>query len=155
MTIIKIPDNPYKYDPEVWGPHFWFFMHTAAMTYPKYPNAETKRIYYDLFSGMYQFLPLEENIKLYQRLLVICPITPYLDNRDTLVKWVHYFHNKVNIYLEKPTITMEEFIQTYYAQYQPKKEVWARYFQWRNRLLFFIFILLLLFIIIYLYRKKY
>ena len=25
-------------DPAVWGPHFWFFLHTLALTYPNHPN---------------------------------------------------------------------------------------------------------------------
>ena len=36
-------------DPAVWGPHYWFFLHTIAMTYPHYPNAVTKKKFYDLF----------------------------------------------------------------------------------------------------------
>ena len=33
-------------DPSVWGPHYWFFLHTISMTYPYHPNAVTKKKYY-------------------------------------------------------------------------------------------------------------
>ena len=30
-------------DPAIWGPHYWFFLHTLAMTYPHHPNSVTKK----------------------------------------------------------------------------------------------------------------
>ena len=30
-------------DPKIWGPHYWFFLDTIAMTYPNHPNAVTKK----------------------------------------------------------------------------------------------------------------
>ena len=30
-------------DPKIWGPHYWFFLHTIAMSYPLRPNAVTKK----------------------------------------------------------------------------------------------------------------
>jgi hypothetical protein len=35
-------------DPKIWGPHYWFFLHTLAMCYPNYPNEVTKKKYYEL-----------------------------------------------------------------------------------------------------------
>ena len=29
--------------PDIWGPHYWFFLHTVAESYPETPNAVTKR----------------------------------------------------------------------------------------------------------------
>ena len=26
------------YNPQVWGPHYWFVLYTIASTYPDYPN---------------------------------------------------------------------------------------------------------------------
>jgi len=37
-----------NFEPDVWGPHYWFFLHTIAHSYPESPNAVTKRKYYDL-----------------------------------------------------------------------------------------------------------
>ena len=30
-------------DPDIWGPHYWFVMHTIALTYPHHPNDITKK----------------------------------------------------------------------------------------------------------------
>ena len=37
----------FQLDPDIWGPHFWFVLHTMAMTYPHHPNAVTKKKYYE------------------------------------------------------------------------------------------------------------
>ena len=42
-------------DPKIWGPHYWFFIHTVAMTYPVRPNAITKKSTMNLFK-IYQYL---------------------------------------------------------------------------------------------------
>ena len=44
-------------NPEVWGPHYWFFIHTVAMSYPLSPNEITKKKYYSLINDMPLFIP--------------------------------------------------------------------------------------------------
>ena len=31
---------------DVWGPHYWFVLHTMAMSYPEFPNDSTKKIFF-------------------------------------------------------------------------------------------------------------
>ena len=45
-------------DPKIWGPHYWFFLHTIAVTYPHNPNSVTKKKYYDLIQNLHIFLPI-------------------------------------------------------------------------------------------------
>ena len=103
---------------EVWGPHMWFFLHTTAFAYPKYPNAVTKKIYYDLFQNIPTFIPVQEMAETFSKLLNEYPITPYLDDRDSLVKWTWFIHNKVNERLEKTQISLESFHTVYSSQYK-------------------------------------
>ena len=42
-------------DPKIWGPHYWFFLHTIAVTYPHNPNSVTKKKYYDLIQNLHIF----------------------------------------------------------------------------------------------------
>ena len=44
-------------DPDVWLPHFWFFFYTVAHSYPVFPNAVTKRKYYDFVQNLPLFIP--------------------------------------------------------------------------------------------------
>ena len=83
-------------DPKVWGPHYWFFLHTLAMTYPHHPNSVTKKKYYEFIQNLPLFLPVEEISGEFSKLIDKYPITPYLDNRDSFVRWMYFIHNKIN-----------------------------------------------------------
>ena len=41
-------------DPKVWGPHYWFFLHTLALTYPESPNEVIKKNFM-IFIKIYYF----------------------------------------------------------------------------------------------------
>ena len=41
--LIMNENKKFIYYPEIWGPHYWFFLNTVAMTYPNYPNKVTKK----------------------------------------------------------------------------------------------------------------
>jgi hypothetical protein len=43
-------------NPEIWGPHYWFFLRTIVLTYPKYPNSITKKKYYTFFQNLTLFI---------------------------------------------------------------------------------------------------
>ena len=49
-------------DPTVWGPHYWFFLHTIAMAYPIRPNDVTKKKHYELIQNMPLFIPLRPQV---------------------------------------------------------------------------------------------
>lgn len=47
-------------DPDIWGPHFWFVLHTMAMTYPHHPNDVTKRNIMILYKTYLYFSQLNQ-----------------------------------------------------------------------------------------------
>ena len=91
-------------DPNIWGPHYWFFLHTISMTYPIRPNALTKKKYYEFIQNLPLFIPVEKISTEFSKLIDEYPITPYLDNRESLIRWMHFIHNKINQKLEKPEL---------------------------------------------------
>ena len=107
-----------KLDPRVWGPHYWFFLHTVAHTYPGVPNAVTKRKYYDLIQNMPLFLPDAEMGNRFSTLLDLYPVSPYLDSRDSFIRWMHFIHNKVNVALGEEELTLPEGLEKYLDQYR-------------------------------------
>ena len=113
-------------DPQVWGKHYWFFLHTAALTYPHHPNAITKKRYYELITNFALFIPTEIIAKEFEHLIDVFPVAPYLDNRDSLVRWTHFIHNKINAKLEKPQISLEEFYHDYFELYKDKTPEYRR-----------------------------
>ena len=140
-------------DPKVWGPHYWFFLHTLAMTYPRHPNAVTKKKYYEFIQNLPLFLPVEEISGEFSKLIDKYPITPYLDNRDSFVRWMHFIHNKINEKLEKPKITLNEFFVKYYDEYKTQDEKLYQYYKIREKLIYFGIICGITGTIYYLYDK--
>lgn len=141
------------YDPEVWGPHFWFFLDTVAMTYPQHPNEITKKVYFNLIQHFYLFIPVQEHSKSFQELISIYPITPYLDDRESFIRWVHFIHNKINDKINKPIISYTDFYLQYYEKYKNKilQKVEKKIFY--KKILFCFLILILIIVIIYLSKK--
>ena len=140
-------------DPKIWGPHYWFFLHTIAMTYPHHPNAVTKKKYYEFIQNLPLFIPVEEISKDFEKMIDLYPITPYLDNRDSFIRWTHFIHNKINEKLEKPTISLNEFFVLYYNEYKSHNEKLAQYYKLREKLVYGGILLSILGGIYYLYDK--
>jgi hypothetical protein len=110
-----------NYEPHIWGPHFWFFLHTIAMAYPDYANEVTKRKYYDLIQNMPLFIPNPEMGNQFSRLLDDYPVTPYLGKRESFIRWTVFIHNKINVILGKPEIALEDAIAAYNLAFVPEK----------------------------------
>tara|TARA_B100000902_G_scaffold170012_1_gene164530 strand:- start:1375 stop:1809 length:435 start_codon:yes stop_codon:yes gene_type:complete len=108
-------------DPKIWGPHYWFVLHTIALSYPKTPNDVTKKKFYDFYQNLPLFLPVEEIGNNFSKFLNKYPVTPYLESRQSLVRWTHFIHNKTNAALKQPTLTLEESLSAYYENYKPKE----------------------------------
>jgi hypothetical protein len=140
-------------DPKVWGPHYWFFLHTLAMTYPHHPNSVTKKKYYEFIQNLPLFLPVEEVSGEFSKLIDKYPITPYLDNRDSFVRWMHFIHNKINEKLEKPQISLNDFFVKYYNEYKTHDEKLLEYNKLKERIIYFSIVLGISGTIYYLYDK--
>lgn len=119
--------------PEVWGPHYWFFLFTVAYAYPEYPTNVTKKKYYELFQNMPLFIPDPEMGDRFEAMLVRYPITPFLDSRESMIRWVHFVHNKINSYLGKDEMSIYQALDNYYASYiaRPFSAANKRH-QWRD-----------------------
>ena len=141
-----------NYDSEIWGPHYWFTLFTISMTYPKKPTNVSKKKYYDFFSNLPLFLPTEEASKLFVNLLDKYPVTPYLDSKDSLMRWVHFIHNRVNDHLGKQTISYKEALYKYKLNYivtPDKPDFWTK-----DKINFIIFIVIFLFIIVLCFKNE-
>ena len=110
-----------NFEPEIWGPHYWFFLHTIAESYPLHPTSVTKKKYYDLMINFPLFIPNEDIGNKFSQLLDKYPVAPYLDSRESFVRWMHFIHNKLNIQLGKEELSMPVALETYRNLYKPKK----------------------------------
>ena len=140
-------------DPKIWGPHYWFFIHTVAMTYPIRPNAVTKKKYYEFIQNLPLFIPVESLSGEFSKLIDKYPVTPYLDNRESLIRWTHFIHNTINQKLEKPQISLSEFYIKYYEEYKSQNVKMVEYYKMRDKAIYCGIIVTIAGGIYYLYDK--
>jgi hypothetical protein len=129
-------------DPTIWGPPYWFFLHNVAFNYPNYPTTIQKKIHYRLIHNFHEFIPNKTIGSLFLKLIDKYPITPYLDSQKDFIKWMHFIHNKINIRLDKPTITLSEHYQQFHALYEPKESKLKRCLKERYHIIFIMVIIL-------------
>lgn len=145
-------------DPEVWGPHYWFVIFTMALTYPENVTKVTKKKYYDFIQNLPLFLPCSECGVHFAKLLDKYPVTPYLDSKDSFMRWVHFIHNRVNEELDepKPLINLKQALERYYKLYEKKKEkhIANEIAPYISYIYYGVFIFVIVMLIWYLYSMK-
>jgi len=139
--------------PNIWGPHYWFTLHTIALCYPRQPNEITKKKYYDFIQNFPLFIPIEEIGNTFSKMLDKYPVSPYLDSRESFMRWMHFIHNKMNESLNKPVITMEEAISLYYNNYKPKVVINTEQYKRREKIAFAITLAMIIALGIYFYKE--
>ena len=142
-----------SFDPTVWGPHYWFFLMTLAVSYPLKANETTKKKYYDFITNLPLFIPHPQIGNNFSKLLDKYPVSPYLEGKDSFLKWVHFIHNKVNIEVGKDEQTLTESLDIYYELYKPKEIIMREQIKYRKKLLFGVIIITLIGGGYYLYKK--
>jgi len=106
------------------------------MTYPNRPNAVTKKKYYEFIQNLPLFIPVESISGEFSKLIDKYPVTPYLDNRESLIRWTHFIHNKINQKLEKPQISLSEFYVQYYEEYKSQNVKMVEYYKLREKAIY-------------------
>jgi hypothetical protein len=128
-----ISENKIRISPEVWGPHYWYVLHSMAYNYPEYPTNVTKKKYFEFIMNLPLFLPDQSMGNYFAELLERYPISPFLDNRESFIRWVHFIHNKVNVKLGKQEISIYKALDEFYYQSLPRPVVHHRKHQtWRD-----------------------
>jgi Erv1 / Alr family len=143
MPSPSLSPSPRPLDPTVWGPPFWFFLHTIALHYPLRPSTVQQKKMYEFFQTFPAFLPDPEMGEYFERLMSEYPLTPYLDDRDSLVRWVHFIHNKINARLDKPALPLSGFYELYYEKYKPPAQRFTEHLVLYKKLLYILIVLML------------
>ena len=105
-------------NPEIWGPPFWFIVHTIAIAYPeKNPTFIERRNHYDFFRNLQHVIPCMECRRNYCAHFKKYPIGPFLDNKYSLVQWTIIMHNAVNRVQGRPVKSTKEVLDLYRRVY--------------------------------------
>lgn len=107
-------------DPNVWGPKFWFSIHSVTFTYPFYPDQKDKLRYKTFFEMLEFVLPCVVCRVNYSKNIKNFPIDRHLKDRKSLVHWGIDLHNTVNIENGKPALTYKEVLDIYEGIYGRK-----------------------------------
>lgn len=99
-----------------WGPHFWYFIHMAAVSYPNNPSPEMKSTMRNFLVGIPVFLPCEECRKHAMQYL---ESKKYLfdwavSHRNNLFEFTWAFHNHVNAETGKPQLSLAQAQKDYH-----------------------------------------
>ena len=113
----KFHPSHIKFSPDVWGKYYWFFLHTLAYSYPETPTSITKRKYYDFIQNLPLFIPNYEIGDKFSVLLDKYPVSPYLENRESFIRWTIFIHNKINQYLGYDELSFQEANDIYVYNY--------------------------------------
>jgi hypothetical protein len=128
-------------------------LYTIALSYPLHINECTKKKYYDFITNLPLFLPVPDIGGVFSKFLDAYPVTPYLDSRESLSKWVHFIHNKINSYLGKPELTYYDALNKYYEHYKLKEIKKNDERKNKEKYIFGALIIVIILVIIYLYIK--
>lgn len=112
------------YDPKVWGPACWQFLHTAAICYPSNPSDEYKVGMRNFLLGLGYTLPCEGCREECQKYMRNAYVQGHLDvaiqSRDNLFLLFWDLHNCVNKRNGGKLYSLEEAKQMYQKRYQCK-----------------------------------
>lgn len=104
-------------NPNVFGPHFWFVMHTVSFFYPENPTSTDMKRHKDFYESFVHMIPCGECSQHYSVLLTRYPIDGHLQSRNQLSRWVVFIHNKVNEKLGKRYMEYDDVVQYYRSAY--------------------------------------
>lgn len=111
-----IKSKSWSNDPKQWGPHLWYYLHTAAANYPLKPSQAQKQGMKEWLCSLRWTIPCKNCSDHYGKYIqdhrdeldMIC------STRDTLFAFLHKIHNKVNKRYNKPEMSLSEAKKIYY-----------------------------------------
>ena len=110
--------------PDVWGPIFWNAMHIVSLAYPANPTEEEKAGTRAFFESLTTVLPCPICREHYKEKIVASP--PAVNSKGELIVWVWEIHNEVNKMLQKPEMSMEDFLARMKHLGQTKQVAWEK-----------------------------
>lgn len=106
-------------NPNVWGPHGWFFLDSIVLSLPDNLSYEQKIIFKNFFTSLQDVLPCAACREHYKQNLIEFPLTDtILSKKENIIKWILSIHNNVRKKDEnKLPISIKQYFEYYNKQY--------------------------------------
>lgn len=144
---------------DAWGPSAWKFLHSLTFSYPDTPTLEEQTNAEKLFTSLKYLLPCSSCRDHYISELNNNP--PDTSSKLRLSSWLVDLHNRVNVRLGKPIVSMAQATQMFSGQCNINCDGTSRSLRETSSnsssmVLFFVFLLLLGGVFFYMnyYKKK-
>ena len=102
----------------IWGPHFWFMLHSISFNYPINPTEENKKDIKKFLLMLPKVLPCSKCCKNFKKNLIEMPIK--YNSRLELFKWLIDIHNEINGREGKKHYSYKEVLLMYEKVYGKK-----------------------------------
>ncbi len=102
-------------NPKKWGPHLWFYLHTAAMNYPSNPSIDQQNGMKNWLCSLKWTIPCKNCSDHYGSYIESHrgELPEVCASRDKLFEFLVKIHNKVNAQNGKPVISIEDAKKMY------------------------------------------
>jgi hypothetical protein len=109
-------------DPDIWGPHAWFFLYSVALAYPEQPIDKDKKNYYNFYMSLMDVLPCIKCRVHYTENIQKHPLSDdILSSKKLLFKWLHTIQSEVKASQGKKKYKLTdtyEFFNRAYSTYK-------------------------------------
>lgn len=96
------------FHPVLWGPSAWHFLHMVAASYPEEPCEQEMKCAYVFILSLGTMLPCEFCKKHFREMIEEMGMCPnHFQSRESFFKLVWEMHNRVNVRLGKPRLTLD------------------------------------------------
>jgi len=106
-----------SFNPGLWGPHAWIYLHSITLSYPNKPTADDKEAMKQFFNSLR--MPCQRCQQSYDDIVDVCQITDKdLACKKNLVAWLIKVRNKINAEIGVKPIDKEELLKNYLEFYE-------------------------------------
>lgn len=126
----------------VWFRHYIFVLQTMVSQYPlTLPDSVTKRRYYYYLTNLAEVMPEGEHRRLYtEAALTVFPLTPCLDTREDLFRWLHRVSDYVHVGTGGDKTEAKDWIESYREWYKTEPVVAKEKMRWHRIVVFMVMI---------------
>jgi hypothetical protein len=102
-----------SYNPNVFGPAFWFTLHNASTAYPDVPTDIVKKGMISLIENLALIVPCTTCREHFHNYISMSNLKYVVESKESLFEFFVNAHNYVNYRISKPVVSVEDAKQIY------------------------------------------